>query len=122
MGEILSSFELIDAKSLEVVTDYFKLKSPVGPHPFYILIETQGSNTLHDEEKLNAFLENVMDQKIVLDGTTTNEPGKMRVDSFISFLSLSPLFFIMKHSRGISAINKFRNHCKNYYNNLCILM
>lgn len=87
LGEILSSFELIDAKSLEVVTDYFKLKSPIGIYPFYILIETQGSNSVHDEEKLNAFLENVMDQKIVLDGTTTNEPGKMRVRFVFHFFN-----------------------------------
>lgn len=85
MGEILSSFELIDSKSLDVVTGYFKLKSPVREFPFYILIETQGSNCEHDEEKLTTFLEKAMNDKIVLDGITTSEPGKMKVCFIFSF-------------------------------------
>lgn len=79
LGEILSSCEMIDAKSLEVVTHHCKVKSPLPDYPFYMLIETSGSNTVHDEEKLNHFLENVMSEGIVVDGTVTNEPGKMGV-------------------------------------------
>lgn len=70
---------MIDAKSLEVVTKYCNVKSPLSDFPFYMLIETSGSNSKHDEEKLNQFLENVITDGTVLDGTVTNEPSKMKV-------------------------------------------
>lgn len=44
-----------------------------------MLVETSGSHAVHDEEKLNAFLEHTMAAGTVLDGTVTNEPGKMKV-------------------------------------------
>lgn len=53
-------------------------RSPLEKFPFYMLIETSGSNQGHDEEKLNNFLQNVMEKNLVIDGVTTNEPGKMR--------------------------------------------
>lgn len=43
-----------------------------------MLIETSGSNKDHDEEKLNNFLKNAMEKSLVIDGVTTNEPGKMQ--------------------------------------------
>jgi D-2-hydroxyglutarate dehydrogenase len=43
-----------------------------------MLIETSGSRQEHDEEKLNDFLQSAMEQSLVIDGVTTNEPGKMR--------------------------------------------
>ncbi|KAK5646932.1 hypothetical protein RI129_005396 [Pyrocoelia pectoralis] len=78
LSEILSSCEMMDERSLDVVTSHLKLKSPIGDFPFYMVVETSGSNEKHDEEKLNAFLEGVMSEGIVADGTVTNEPGKMR--------------------------------------------
>jgi D-2-hydroxyglutarate dehydrogenase len=42
-----------------------------------MLIETSGSRCDHDEEKLTKFLEKAMTTGLVLDGTVTNEPGKM---------------------------------------------
>ncbi|XP_025829503.1 D-2-hydroxyglutarate dehydrogenase, mitochondrial-like [Agrilus planipennis] len=78
LGEILSSCEMIDAKSLDVVTSNTKLKNPIGDHPFYMLIETSGSNSTHDEEKLNSFLDNVMSDGTVLDGTVTSDPSKIK--------------------------------------------
>lgn len=70
---------MIDKLSLDLVTGHLKVKSPLENYEFYMLIETHGSNNEHDEEKLNAFLENVMGEGLVADGTTTNEPSKMRV-------------------------------------------
>lgn len=70
---------MIDALCLDLVTSHLKVKSPLQIYPFYMLIETHGSNNEHDEAKLNQFLENVMGEGLVIDGTTTNEPGKMRV-------------------------------------------
>ncbi|KAF5281274.1 hypothetical protein FQA39_LY05160 [Lamprigera yunnana] len=78
LGEILSSCEMIDAQSLDVVTSHLHLKCPIDNYPFYMLIETSGSNEQHDEEKLNRFLEGVIGDGLVIDGTVTNEPGKMR--------------------------------------------
>lgn len=80
---------MIDAKSLDVVTGYYNLPSPIKEFPFYMLIETSGSNNNHDEEKLHAFLENLMNEGTVLDGTVTNESKKMKV------LYLKKLFFIL---------------------------
>lgn len=77
---------MIDRLSLDLVTGHLKVKSPLDIYPFYMLIETHGSNNEHDEEKLNTFLQNVMSEGLVLDGTSTNEPGKMRVRIFISKL------------------------------------
>ena len=59
LGEILSAFEFLDKKSLQLVLDFF----PSSRHPlstesqFYVLIETQGSCEDHDREKLMRFLE-----------------------------------------------------------------
>ncbi|XP_065090993.1 D-2-hydroxyglutarate dehydrogenase, mitochondrial-like [Ochlerotatus camptorhynchus] len=78
LGEILSSCEMIDAGSLESSTYHFNLQSPIEKYPFYMLIETSGSNMVHDEEKLTNFLESSMENGLVLDGTVTNEPTKMR--------------------------------------------
>ncbi|XP_078393074.1 D-2-hydroxyglutarate dehydrogenase, mitochondrial isoform X2 [Cetorhinus maximus] len=46
--------------------------------PFYILIETSGSNNDHDQEKLNHFLEKVMTCGLVTDGTMATEENKIK--------------------------------------------
>ncbi|KAG5873084.1 hypothetical protein JTB14_011109 [Gonioctena quinquepunctata] len=78
LGEILSSCEMIDESSLDAVTKNMKLKSPLSIYPFYMVIETHGSNNDHDQEKLNKFLEETMADGLVLDGTSTNEINKMK--------------------------------------------
>lgn len=77
LGEILSSCELIDRSSMECVETNLKISPPIEPHPFYMLIETSGSNSEHDEEKLNSFLEYVMETGQVTDGTVASEPSKI---------------------------------------------
>lgn len=79
LGEILSSCELIDALSLDVVTSNSNRKPPIENYPFYMLLETQGSNNAHDEEKMTKFLTDVMEDGIVKNGIVTNEPSKMKV-------------------------------------------
>jgi FAD/FMN-containing dehydrogenase len=69
LGEILSSCEYIDAQSMNCVTKNLTLKCPIGSHPFYMLIETSGSNGVHDSEKINKFLEDVMNDGVANDGT-----------------------------------------------------
>ncbi|XP_035891720.1 D-2-hydroxyglutarate dehydrogenase, mitochondrial [Anopheles stephensi] len=78
LGEVLSSCEMIDAPSLDSCTRFFGLQSPIEKYPFYMLIETSGSDAGHDEEKLTRFLEQTMEQGLVVDGTVTNEPTKMK--------------------------------------------
>uniref|UniRef100_A0A182RYR0 D-2-hydroxyglutarate dehydrogenase, mitochondrial n=1 Tax=Anopheles funestus TaxID=62324 RepID=A0A182RYR0_ANOFN len=78
LGEVLSSCEMIDAPSLDSCTRFHKLKSPIEKYPFYMLIETSGSDAGHDEEKLTRFLEQTMEQGLVQDGTVTNDSTKMK--------------------------------------------
>lgn len=59
-------------------------RSPISKYPFYMLIETSGSRMDHDEEKLHKFLQNVMENRLVLDGTVTNDPGKMKVRKMLN--------------------------------------
>ena len=46
LGEILSAFELMDSESMAVVTANLGLENPIQSDnaPFYVLIETSGSN------------------------------------------------------------------------------
>ncbi|XP_075157150.1 D-2-hydroxyglutarate dehydrogenase, mitochondrial-like [Haematobia irritans] len=78
LGEILSACEMVDALSLKASVENMNLKSPIDNYPFYMLIETSGSNVDHDIEKLNKFLQFVMDKGDVIDGTFTREPSKMK--------------------------------------------
>ncbi|KAF2646554.1 hypothetical protein P280DRAFT_512724 [Massarina eburnea CBS 473.64] len=69
LSEILSAFEMMDGRTQKLLKNVSGRKMPLeGEHPFYCLIETSGSNTDHDSEKLSAFLEHVMETGIVSDG------------------------------------------------------
>ena len=59
LGEILSAFEFMDSGCMEVVNQHLKYENPIATFPFYVLVETSGSNFDHDSEKLNSFLETV---------------------------------------------------------------
>lgn len=94
LGEIISSVEMIDEISLKCSTSVFNLQCPIGEFPFYMLIETSGSNQSHDKEKLDHFLQKAMETELVIDGVSTDEPSKMHTiwqireriaDSLISF-------------------------------------
>jgi (R)-2-hydroxyglutarate---pyruvate transhydrogenase len=74
LSEILSAFELMDGRSQKLVSIAKQQKLPLeGEHPFYCLIETSGSNSEHDNEKLQAFLEYVMEKEIVEDGVLAQD-------------------------------------------------
>mmetsp|Transcript_11185 Transcript_11185/g.22015 ORF Transcript_11185/g.22015 Transcript_11185/m.22015 type:complete len:361 (+) Transcript_11185:198-1280(+) len=62
LGEILSAYEFIDDQSMQLVLNHLpNARFPLQERGnFYALIETSGSNELHDEEKLTAFLESVV--------------------------------------------------------------
>ncbi|KAL7990809.1 hypothetical protein Chor_014239 [Crotalus horridus] len=78
LGEILSAYEFMDNGCMKLVERHLKLTNPVAESPFYVLIETSGSNSTHDEEKLSHFLEHVMGSDLVADGTLASEGKKIK--------------------------------------------
>ncbi|MCJ1310520.1 hypothetical protein MMC25_004184 [Agyrium rufum] len=79
LSEILSAFELMDGQSQDLVHAVTKNKRPLEDrHPFYCLIETSGSNTDHDSEKLEKFLEHVMGEEIVTDGVVAQDATQIK--------------------------------------------
>lgn len=79
LGEILSAFELMDNNSQELVKRVTKNNFPLeNAYPFYCLIETSGSNVEHDNEKLEAFLEDVMGKEIVSDGVVAQDETQLK--------------------------------------------
>lgn len=84
LGEIMSSFECVDEASIHVVDAAAKkhgtnMQPPLeAVHPYQVLIETSGSNGEHDEEKLNSFLEMVMESGTVVDGVVAQDEGQIK--------------------------------------------
>jgi hypothetical protein len=70
---------MMDMLSLDAAISSLKLQRPIGEFPFYMLIETSGSNGTHDEEKLTNFLESSMANGVVRDGTVASEPSRIKV-------------------------------------------
>ncbi|XP_018569933.1 D-2-hydroxyglutarate dehydrogenase, mitochondrial [Anoplophora glabripennis] len=77
LGEILSAVEVIDSSTMEFIDEKLNIKSPIGEYPFYLLIETSGSNESHDTEKLNTFLETALNKHFILNGIVASEPAKI---------------------------------------------
>lgn len=79
LSEILSAFELMDTYSQDIVHKVTKNTRPLeGEYPFYCLIETSGSNSEHDNEKLEKFLEYVMEKDIVSDGVVAQDATQVK--------------------------------------------
>lgn len=78
LSEVLSSCELMDNGCMERIND-LGLRNPLTSYPFYMLVEVSGSQPVHDELKLNSFLESAMGEGIVSDGTVTSEPSRIQV-------------------------------------------
>lgn len=74
---------MMDFESMNMVETHLKLKSPVGKYPFYMLIETSTFNEGDVEEKLNPFLEQCLNEELVVNGTVTSDPGKRKVSNLI---------------------------------------
>lgn len=79
LGEILSAVEVLDTPTMKMMSEHCNLNSPIGEYPFYLIIETSGSNETHDLQKLNSFLESALVQHFVLNGIVTSEPTKQKV-------------------------------------------
>ncbi|CEP62382.1 D-lactate dehydrogenase LALA0_S05e04390g [Lachancea lanzarotensis] len=80
LSEILSAFEFMDLKSQTLAKEHLKgVSHPLeDEYPFYVLIETSGSNKEHDDAKLEAFLEKAMENGSVLDGVVAQDETELR--------------------------------------------
>ena len=79
LGEILSAVEMIDGVALDLVLDITKGSSPLPERcPYYMLVETNGSNQEHDQAKLFAFLEKVSGDGTVAAGTVAETAAQSK--------------------------------------------
>uniref|UniRef100_A0A8C1ZMP0 D-2-hydroxyglutarate dehydrogenase, mitochondrial n=1 Tax=Cyprinus carpio TaxID=7962 RepID=A0A8C1ZMP0_CYPCA len=79
LGEVLSAFEFLDASRMSLLEKHLKLTNPITESPFYIVIETAGSNATHDEEKTTQQgIEEVITSSLVTDGTVATEAKKIK--------------------------------------------
>lgn len=76
LGEIISAFEFLDHASLDMALNHLegaRNPLPSSKEKFYVLIETTGSNQLHDKAKLDAFLESCLQNSLIVDGTVAQD-------------------------------------------------
>lgn len=80
LSEILSAFEFMDGRSQKLNAIHLGLPHPIesGEYPFYVLIETSGSNKEHDDEKLENFLGNAMEEGLVDDGIIAQDEAQVK--------------------------------------------
>lgn len=80
LGEILSAFEFMDGSSQILAGRHLNTPHPIESQefPFYILIETSGSNKEHDDEKLENFLGNQMESGLVEDGIIAQDEAQVK--------------------------------------------
>ncbi|KAL4440007.1 hypothetical protein ABPG75_003008 [Micractinium tetrahymenae] len=81
LGEVLSAFEFLDRESLLITLRNLpgaKDPLPACQAPFYLVVETSGSNAAHDGEKLERFLEDVMGEGLVIDGVLAQDGTQAR--------------------------------------------
>jgi len=79
LSEILSAFEFIDDESMQLVKLHANLRDPLSSSfPFYVLIETHGSNKDHDDEKLSTLLEHLMKEGTIQDGVVAQDETQNR--------------------------------------------
>ncbi|KAI8084787.1 uncharacterized protein BX664DRAFT_300287 [Halteromyces radiatus] len=79
LSEILSAFEFWDIHSFKMFKKHFNHKEVMAKdYPFYILIETSGSNKDHDDQKLTSYLEQMMINGIAQDGVVAQDQQQMR--------------------------------------------
>ena len=82
LGEILSAFEFWDSGSQALLGKHFgDISMPLQQaSPFYVLIETHGSDAGHDQEKIAGLIESVSESGLVQDGVLAQDQGQ--IDAF----------------------------------------
>lgn len=79
LSEILSAFEFMDRRSQVLAEQHLKMSHPLEEeYPFYVLIETSGSNKEHDDTKLETFLETAMEEGLVEDGIVAQDETQLK--------------------------------------------
>jgi FAD/FMN-containing dehydrogenase len=80
LGEVLSAVEMFDKESIELELEYLLEKhDPLDArYPFYMILETSGSNQEHDEAKLDNFLTTSLESEDVLDGVFAQDASQAR--------------------------------------------
>ncbi|GAA5806300.1 hypothetical protein EDC94DRAFT_598647 [Helicostylum pulchrum] len=79
LSEILSAFEFWDTNALQMFKKHATPKDVMEKeYPFYVLIETSGSNKDHDDEKLTTYLENMMVDGVAEDGVVAQDETQIR--------------------------------------------
>jgi FAD/FMN-containing dehydrogenase len=80
LGEILSAFELMDNHSQRRVAEVTGRKRPLQGKEtkFYVLVETSGSNKEHDDEKLEKFLQALVEDETIADGVLAQDETQVR--------------------------------------------
>lgn len=79
LGEVLSALEFFDAASMDTVLAHAEssgsgIRNPFeDKYPFYVLVEAMGSNEEHDEEKMGAYLESMMESESIVDGAPAQD-------------------------------------------------
>uniref|UniRef100_A0A183CIK0 D-2-hydroxyglutarate dehydrogenase, mitochondrial n=1 Tax=Globodera pallida TaxID=36090 RepID=A0A183CIK0_GLOPA len=71
LNEILSSFEFIDGETMQMVEQNAGLRGPLSVNsvfPFYLLIETSGTESVHDLAKMDRFLDKCIENALAADG------------------------------------------------------
>lgn len=79
LADIISALELMDNEAVENAFRHFPaLRRPFrsGVHPFYVLVETSGTNAEHDVAKVESFLENAFAEGLVLDGVLSQDASQ----------------------------------------------
>jgi D-2-hydroxyglutarate dehydrogenase len=79
LGEILSAFEFLDRESLEITLKYLpgaRDPLPESTAPFFLVVETSGSDPVHDASKMEAFLDAAMSAGVVIDGAIAQDSAQ----------------------------------------------
>ncbi|CAO3662896.1 unnamed protein product [Rhizopus stolonifer] len=91
LSEILSAFEFWDHGCVDVVKSHMTvpIQYPIeGQHAFYALLETQGSNGEHDQEKIDSYIARLFQTKVAQDGTLAQD--SKQIQTFWSWRELIP--------------------------------
>lgn len=79
LGEVLSAFEFLDRASLEVTLKHLpgtRDPLPGSSAPFFLVVETSGSDVGHDASKMEAFLDDAMSTGLVEDGVVAQDSAQ----------------------------------------------
>ncbi|KAL4854460.1 D-2-hydroxyglutarate dehydrogenase [Chlorella vulgaris] len=81
LGEVLSAFEFLDKESLAITLRHLpgtKDPLPGCQAPIFLVVETSGSSAAHDSDKLERFLEGVMEEGLVSDGVLAQDSAQVQ--------------------------------------------